>query len=174
MELSLFNIHYNRQLSQETNAFTAILCVGGTPFARVRNDGRGGCNYYDPLAPGSGPSLEQLRALKDNCQAQLECEHDPMASIEPLDQICGRLLEESLMQKSMVAAAKRAPRRNAILFRTDDDRKKPGAYSEIKFKTPVADALMREYVRSKHPDAVFLADLEGDPTIEIPYRSEVL
>lgn len=174
MKLSLSNVHYSKHQSRETNAFTALLFIGVEPFARVRNDGQGGCHYYDPVVPGRCPSHEQLRALNTNCQAQLECEHDPMATIDPLDQICNRLLEMSLQQKSLVAAAKRAAKRSMILFRIEEDLKTPGAYREIKFKQPMPEATMREHVRNKYPQAVFLADLSGDPSIEVPDREEVL
>lgn len=173
MKLELSNVHYSKQLSRETNAFTAILFVDGKPFARVRNDGNGGAHFYDPVTPGSGASREQIAALTACCQAQLETEHDAMASIEPLDQICDRLLEESLQQKTMAAKAKRAVKRNVIMFRTPDDLKHPGYYHELKFKVAMPEDQMRAHVRNRHPEAVFPADVKGDPSIDLPEVAEV-
>lgn len=44
------------RMSEETEAFTATVTYDGKPVAHARNDGRGGCNLYQPL-PGQGRDL---------------------------------------------------------------------------------------------------------------------
>jgi hypothetical protein len=47
---TLKNYKEYEQMSEETDAFTAVICYKGKPVITVKNDGRGGCNDYQPVS----------------------------------------------------------------------------------------------------------------------------
>ena len=48
MKIELRNVKYSKSLSEETNAFTAIVYIDGVKAGEVSNHGTGGCNDYHP------------------------------------------------------------------------------------------------------------------------------
>jgi hypothetical protein len=47
MEIKLKNIKFSEHLSEETNAFTADIFVNGKKVGYAKNDGHGGCTFYN-------------------------------------------------------------------------------------------------------------------------------
>ena len=48
MKVELRAIKYARWASEETSCFNATVVLDDRPAGTVRNDGHGGCNFYDP------------------------------------------------------------------------------------------------------------------------------
>ena len=65
MKITLTKISHNAALSQETNAFCAVVVIDGVPSLYVRNEGHGGCNSYDAI------SLKQTNEEYDAAYKQL-------------------------------------------------------------------------------------------------------
>lgn len=83
MKLSLKKVQIYPKLSEETNAFTAQLCLDGKPVAEVDNSGKGSSHGYRWLKPELRESIEAW------VEAQpLEFVHDR------LDQVIDRLLDD--------------------------------------------------------------------------------
>jgi len=57
MNITLKKVSYNERLSEETNAFAAIVCIDGVPAFEASNDGHGGCDRHHPL---KGQSYEAI------------------------------------------------------------------------------------------------------------------
>lgn len=48
LTIELRSVHYSERFSEETACFDAVIWIDGTRAGRVRNDGRGGCHFYEP------------------------------------------------------------------------------------------------------------------------------
>ena len=59
MKLTLSKVSYCAALSEETNAFSATVCIDGKPAFGVSNQGQGGGDMHHPLPK---QSYEQMRA----------------------------------------------------------------------------------------------------------------
>lgn len=59
MKLELKNIKHCPSLSEETEAFTADLWINGKKIAYCKNDGQGGCTYYNTYDPSLRPLLKE-------------------------------------------------------------------------------------------------------------------
>ncbi len=60
MKITLEKIRFCHELSHETCAYTAILCVDGTPAFHASNQGCGGADLYRPLPGFDGPTIEEI------------------------------------------------------------------------------------------------------------------
>ena len=49
MNISITDIEYFPKLSEETDCFSAVLCVDNKPIAKIRNHGIGGMHAYSPV-----------------------------------------------------------------------------------------------------------------------------
>lgn len=59
MKIELSGVKVARSLSEETLAFTAVVKIDGKPAYAAKNQGCGGCNYYDRLRPDA-PSIQDI------------------------------------------------------------------------------------------------------------------
>jgi hypothetical protein len=98
MKVELRNVKYAKLASEETACFNATVVIDDRPSGAVRNDGRGGANFYDP------------RDLEDQLEAYAKTlpplPPDPkMGIIEPLamsaDLFVGELLHRELGRKDL-------------------------------------------------------------------------
>lgn len=60
LNITLKNFKYSASLSEETEAFTAVVCINGEPAFEASNHGTGGCNDYNPL---KGQPIEKFREV---------------------------------------------------------------------------------------------------------------
>lgn len=81
MNLSLSKIKIHPDMSQETNCFSATICLDGKPVGTVRNAGHGGCNFYDWTDREQGQKIQEW-AKTQNTEFQFE----------QLDQVIDQLL----------------------------------------------------------------------------------
>jgi hypothetical protein len=68
LTVTLTKVSYNASLSDETNAFTAIVCVNGVPSFEAANHGTGGGNEYAPLTY-QGDGASRARAAQERVSA---------------------------------------------------------------------------------------------------------
>ena len=64
MKLELKSLKVHKDMSEETNCFSATLFCDGIKTAHVRNDGRGGCNMYDEF------DRKKFKEFSDFCEKQ--------------------------------------------------------------------------------------------------------
>lgn len=89
-QIELKNVKYHDDMSQETPCFSATLYVDGKRAAIVRNEGMGGCCFYD----GIDPSFDE-RALNEKVAAETG------ETFEPLDQVVLSALEDTLVRREV-------------------------------------------------------------------------
>lgn len=105
MDLTLRNVKINRSMSQETECFSATICLDGKPVGSAMNRGQGGANEYS----------WKDRDARDRIQSWAE--KQPLEfEFEKLDQIVGRKLAESEVEAKL-----RRDCRKMTLFRLKDD-----------------------------------------------------
>jgi hypothetical protein len=67
MKLTLKNVKYFEAGSEETPNFVADLYDNGNHVAEVRNDGRGGSNYVQPVSGGTYESVRKYDNIDVEC-----------------------------------------------------------------------------------------------------------
>lgn len=105
--VTLTKIEYSKRLSEETDAFAAVVCLNGVPAFEATNDGHGGCNHYQPLRGQTG---EAFRANMDRFEKWVaettKCETaNGMLSLE-MDSVIGDIFGEWLNAKEYDRLAK--------------------------------------------------------------------
>ena len=65
--LSLKNLKFHEDMSEETPCFSADLYKDGKLFAYVKNSGRGGCNDYTPAKGVTHQDVQPLYGLDLDC-----------------------------------------------------------------------------------------------------------
>lgn len=125
MQLELKSVKHSPSLSEETEAFTAILWIDGAPAAECKNAGRGGptdIHFYDH------ETCKRFHAYAEALPAR-----EAHGMTIPMDgeALVDDLLEAHLERKQLAGWC-----RTKIVFRLKDD--KPGVYHTIKGKyTPL-------------------------------------
>ena len=64
MQITLKNFKYYPELSEDSNCFTAAMCINGVLTAYVKDDGHGGCIDFDPAGRTQIQREENRRALQ--------------------------------------------------------------------------------------------------------------
>lgn len=85
--ITLTNLKISPALSHETLAFTATLCLAGTPIGSVENDGQGGSNLY------RFPDREDRARFEQQVATFAQEQH---VSFEPADLIVAILIEQQV------------------------------------------------------------------------------
>lgn len=139
--LELKKVSHNARLSEETEAFVADLYVNGVKRGEVKNEGRGGCNFYSDRTVQAeldayGKTIPPL-VTKD-----FELVYDA-------DLLVGEVLDEWLDRKMV----KRLCAKNTV-FRTPDMPK--GEYRSLNRKYSPE---MAAYVRKEHPNATIMNEV---------------
>ena len=104
MKVELKNIKYAQFASEETSCFQATVYINGKRSLIARNDGRGGCNMYDPISSGAHTQLEEYaKSLPEReFGAGMKGSYQPDA-----DTVIEDLLIASLYLKDMKRALKK-------------------------------------------------------------------
>lgn len=161
MKLELRSVKINRQLSEETPCYSAVLYVDGVKAASVSNHGQGGPDDVHWLRP----ELEQPVEAYCRSQPAISCGYKTDDGEEvtipfSLESLCGQLLDEYERQ----AQYKRWCR-TAIVFQLQGD--KPEEFRTIKPRAgkPWTKA-GRQHLVNKYGDKItriLNQELHGDP-----------
>ena len=67
LNLSLKNLKFHEDMSEETPCFSADLYENGKLIAHVKNSGRGGCNSIDPASGLKYKDVQHLTDIDTDC-----------------------------------------------------------------------------------------------------------
>lgn len=161
IKVTLQNIKYSASLSEETDAFTAVVCLDGKPAFEASNHGTGGCNDYNPMR---GQNIDDFRAQLERFEAYVTAvtpasEKYPHwhPSIE-MDSLIGEQITKHLRAKDY----QRMARTKLVLLKGTD------VYTvSLKGKKPAElTAEQRAGVQSRNADCVILNFLPGNEGLE--------
>lgn len=143
-ELKKLKIH--KDMSQETECFSAELHLDGRPFAAVSNEGTGGCNNVYPLGSFNHRDIEAVAAemMKEGV---LVSEGD----FEPFDTAISSLIAMAEQNKTIAKMMKT----KVVWYNEDMDIMSLG----YKNKAPVDQRLIEHVAREK-PGVVLLNTVE--------------
>jgi hypothetical protein len=133
VKLTLKNIKEHPDMSEETNCFSATIYVDGKKAGFVKNEGRGGCNFYTWLDPQVGAAVDAWAKTQDT-------EFD----FEKLDQILDKLLGQEEILRQLRRWSKKQ-----TCFRLKGDKK--GAWRNV--QAPHS-AKVVEFIQGKYGDKV--------------------
>lgn len=158
MKITLSRVEYSPRLSEETNAFTAIVCIDGVPAFEVSNRGNGGCDDHHPL---KGQTYEQMRAKIEEVQAYAKTlPNEPKYNLEmDLDLLVGNAFEEWLTTRDLKKMLK------AKLLFTKSDGKVYGVKRGADWTVERMPRVKELYRKNGAVD--FLEDLPFDAALEI-------
>jgi len=123
MNITLTKVHYCAALSDETNAFDAIVCVDAVPAFRVSNHGTGSCHDYHSLLP-TDASLAEHRAWQDKLIAFVSAlprksapipGHPDFTYPQSLDTLVDDAFADWLLEKDVAKYTKRMADRTLAL-----------------------------------------------------------
>lgn len=146
MRLTLKSVKAHKDMSEETECFSAALCVDGKKVGEVSNDGHGGPHRYHWLDRAVGKRVEEWAEKQP-----LEFQH------EKLGQIIDGLLAAHLTRADFTRWCKKS-----TLFRLKGDAL--GVWRTI--KAPF-DAKVKAHITAKHGDKVErIANEDIEATVE--------
>lgn len=133
MNVELRNVKIHKEMSEETQCFSATMYVDGKKAATVRNSGQGAPNMYYFVNPDIQLKVNQWALAQ------------PMEfDFEKLDQICDKLLADTQERKALLRLAK-----TGIPFRLKTDRE----YEWRVLKGPVTAAAY-DFITQKYGDNI--------------------
>lgn len=102
MKVTLKNVKFSEHMSEETNAFTADVCVDGVRCGYAKNDGRGGCT--DVRAYGQDSKNLRLfygceEHLKTLPEINIGTEEVPFMVQSNMENVVDQLFEQWLKEK---------------------------------------------------------------------------
>jgi hypothetical protein len=97
--------------SQETECFEAVVVIDGVKALHVRNEGHGGCNFYDEIVKGSLQRLRDLAAILP----KEESRHFPEGYQPDADSVVGDLFDDWSLAKIL----KRKMAKMLLVTKTD-------------------------------------------------------
>ena len=97
MNITIKNVRLVKQFSQETNCFTAKLCVDEKPVCTIQNDGNGGPDYYPVI---------QNKALFEKVEAfikkqEYRCPYSKKKRKHSMETFVGDLLQDHILLSCM-------------------------------------------------------------------------
>ena len=110
MKITLKSFKPAHNLSEETLAFTATIYADGKRVGDVRNQGNGGCHFYNWSDANLGREIE---AWADAQPSKFE--------FEKLDQIIDKVIEDLEVQKEEKRIARAAKKSTLFRIKGDDD-----------------------------------------------------
>ena len=150
MKIELKNLKHYEAMSDETNSFSAKLCVDGKIAALCKDDGRGGCIDFLSV------DHELLKKTEDYCKTLPQTIYAEGTPQEfkldmTLDLFVGDLVEKSLREKELAKFRKRMEKDciNAICYGNET------SYRSVYWKnytitqmlgTPVGNAMIQKKV----------------------------
>jgi len=132
MKIELKNIKINLAFSEETTMFMADVYFNGKKTAYAKNDGRGGCTFYNSYhAPNNDEDLRQAEAYCLSLPPKYVEEYDFQYDMN-LEHFIDDLIGEELRKKEQKKLEKKMI--DALMWG------KPNGYSytQVKFKIPLA------------------------------------
>lgn len=153
MNITLSKVSYCAALSEETNAFSATVCINGIPAFIASNDGHGGCDRYDPL---KGQTYEQMRAKVAEVEAYAKTlpkkKYHSMELEESAESLVGDALNAHLREKDAARLFGKTKDRVVLV----DGGKVFTCYKNL---VPAQMARAIELVRQKYPAATIINTL---------------
>ena len=132
--------------SEETLCFEASIYVDGIRAFIAHNDGRGGCNMYDPINEVG----KKLLVMYEKYAKTLPQYVTKWGSGDmDLDILIGDMVEEQLANKQLKGWC-----RKETLFRLPDD--KEGSYRTVKEKF---NPDVKTYIMNKYPNAIIMNEV---------------
>ena len=116
MVLELKNLKVHNDMSEETVCFSASIYWNGKRIGVARNEGRGGCNFYDWIDFESSKDLSRWVEAQHITYTSYDGEEEEVTT-EKLDWIVDELREETQTKKWI----KRQTKKNVIFRLVGDD-----------------------------------------------------
>lgn len=162
MRLTLSNVKYMKELSEETFCFHAIVCVDGVKVFEARNDGRGGATDFSPCAAKTPELFKKNREILDEAMKWAETlppKTDQYGETydQCLETVVEGLLVEHLNQKDLKAAM-----RKKVLIKKDG---KLYEFAMKHGKTVTPEAV--QYIQSQHPTAQVLNAMDFNQALKV-------
>lgn len=99
MAIGISKVKYSASLSEETNAYTAVVLIDGVPAFDASNHGTGGADMYHRVKGYDGPDEREIDAwLKTNTPG-VDCEE--MTLDNSLELVVGELVEDDIRRKRL-------------------------------------------------------------------------
>lgn len=102
MKITLKSLKVSATLSEETTAYTAVVCIDGKPAFHASNHGTGGCDLFYPVSGYTGPTLAEVNAWIGANMPQLDWTADGLGMVpQDLELVVGELIEQEQRQKRL-------------------------------------------------------------------------
>lgn len=162
MKIELKSIIFSEALSEETNAFTANLYINGKKVGYCKNQGHGGCTYYNS---DSSNDRKTIAYAEDYCKALPKTKWKDKEFNQSLEGVIDDLLEDWLKAKETKKFERKMLK--AILVGSPDENR--GSYSVYGFKValstipvqPLQEAVNRIKMKLKAGDVILNTNLEA-------------
>ncbi len=102
LTIELRSVHYSGRFSEETACFDAVIWIDGKRAGMVRNDGRGGCHFYEPH--GLQDRLEAHARTQPPVETQMDDPENPGQKRKlamDADLLISGLLDDWLIRKDI-------------------------------------------------------------------------
>jgi hypothetical protein len=154
--VSLKSIKHARQLSEETNAFTANVYIDGKKAGHAKNEGFGGStNVYLDKRNWEFPDITAARLWLENRFAFGNEMYANMNSADALE----RMVDELVMRDLIRGDIKKA---RAGFLHWETPESSNGFRYALKTVNKLGPEKLRATILKQHPTAVFAADLTDD------------
>ncbi len=160
MKVTLMSVKYSPSLSDETNAFTAIVVVDGVPAFGVSNHGQGGCDEHFPL---KGQSYEKMRwemqRVEDYAKTLPPDTSFDISTPQDVESLVGEAFEDWLVINDLTKLLKKK-----LLFKRSD-----GKIYAVALKGFQPDYLnkFKDKERARDAGVVFLNDAPFETAVAI-------
>jgi len=159
-EITLKSIKYAEFASQETYCYEATLYVDGKRFAKVSNQGHGGCDMQEPIKPFTYKDIRKLEETIAEEYPKYGSEYGDgkwrslrvLEYDQNLDMVCGNLVSQWLMDKHIKKSLKK------ILYVQSEGDKDVWGMSNAAGARNHGEAI-RQKIKEKFPQAIILNDL---------------
>jgi hypothetical protein len=151
MKITLKNVKYFAAMSEETNCFTADVCLDGIVSLRARNEGHGGSTHLIEVRPGALAKLETYAATLPPVVSHIKDAKSPNGFFTyDLDSegLVNEALEEHLTRKKFKAAIKYPVYVS-----------KGECFTHKVREVPATRDAIRASIKARYPDAVILNEL---------------
>lgn len=159
--ITLTNLKHAKNMSEETNAFTAVVCFDGQKVGHAKNDGHGGMTFVQPFQ-NTLTKLKEAEAYAESLSAT-ECsfvgaDGKPIMIPSSLDYI----IDNMVMDDLVVGDLKRKLKRCALFTQ-------PGKKGVFRMPLPRGRKLGDHLalIREKHPEWALLNDMPADEALAI-------
>ena len=162
MKIELKSIKFSEAMSEETNAFTAILYVNGKKVGYCKNTGQGGCTNYDNLTPEDRKAIAEAEAY---CKALPKTKWKTMEFDQSLESVIDDLLADWLKAKETKKFERKMLK--SILVGSPDENRASYSYYNLKRplseipKKPLQDAVNKIKLKLRTGEVILNTNLEA-------------